>query len=213
MTNKKKLQGLYAITDSCLLSNTFASAIEQTLQGGSQIIQYRDKSSDTERRLEEAKTIRRLCDQHGALLIINDDLQLAIDANADGVHLGKDDPGIHLARERLGNEKIIGVSCYNQLQLAVDAEKAGADYVAFGAFFDSSIKPEAATAPVSIISEAKQRLAIPVCCIGGITADNAKQLIDAGADMLAVISEIFAPKNNDQNTQTASHALSRLFST
>jgi len=211
MTNKT-LRGLYAITDTKLLANNFAEAIEQTLLGGARIIQYRDKSTDTDRRLKEAQIIRKLCDKYDATFIINDDIKLAIDSQADGVHLGKDDHDIKQARQRLGNEKIIGTSCYNQLQLALEAEQAGADYVAFGAFFNSSIKPEAIAAPLSIISEAKLKITIPVCCIGGITAENAGQLTDAGADMIAVISAVFNSENNSQSIQQASHTLSRLFS-
>jgi len=208
----KTLNGLYAITDTSLLANNFAEAIEQTLLGGARIIQYRDKSTDTDRRLKEAQIIRKLCDKYDATFIINDDLKLAIDSQADGVHLGKDDHDIKQARQRLGNEKIIGTSCYNQLQLALEAEQAGADYVAFGAFFNSSIKPEALTAPISIIAEAKAQIQLPVCCIGGITAENAGQLIDAGTDMIAVISDVFNPKNEKQSIKQASLTLSQLFS-
>jgi len=209
---KKALRGLYAITDTKLLASNFTEAIEQTLLGGTRVIQYRDKSSDTDRRLKEAQILRGLCDQYDATFIINDDLKLAIESNADGVHLGKDDHDIKLARQQLGHDKIIGISCYNQLQLALEAEQAGADYVAFGAFFNSSIKPNALAAPLSIIGEAKTQIQIPVCCIGGITAENASQLVDAGADMIAVISEVFNPNNADQSIREASHRLSQLFS-
>jgi len=206
------LHGLYAITDTALLANNFAEAIEQALLGGTRIIQYRDKSTDTDRRLKEAQIIRQLCDEYGATFIINDDLKLAIESHADGVHLGKDDHDIKLARQQLGDNKIIGISCYNQLQLALEAEQADADYVAFGAFFNSSIKPDALTAPLSIIAEARAQIKIPLCCIGGITAENAGQLVDAGTDMIAVISEVFNPKNEDQSIRMASSQLSQLFS-
>ena len=206
------LHGLYAITDTALLANNFAEAIEQALLGGTRIIQYRDKSTDTDRRLKEAQIIRQLCDEYGATFIINDDLKLAIESHADGVHLGKDDHDIKLARQQLGDNKIIGISCYNQLQLALEAEQADADYVAFGAFFNSSIKPDARTAPLSIIAEARAQIKIPLCCIGGITAENAGQLVAAGTDMIAVISEVFNPKNEDQSIRMASSQLSQLFS-
>jgi len=209
---EKTLHGLYAITDTALLANNFAEAIEQALLGGTRIIQYRDKSTDTARRLKEAQIIRQLCDEFGATFIINDDLKLAIESHADGVHLGKDDHDIKLARQQLGNNKIIGISCYNQLQLALEAEQAGADYVAFGAFFNSSIKPDALAAPLSIIAEARAQIKIPICCIGGITAANAGQLVHAGTDMIAVISEVFNPKNKDQSIRMASSQLSQLFS-
>ncbi len=203
-----KLRGLYAITDATLMADNFELAIEQCLQGGTRIIQYRDKSENSEKRLKQAKAIRQLCNQYRALFIVNDDIELAIATNADGVHLGKDDLAMTTAREQLGHNKIIGITCYNQLQNAIDAEHAGADYVAFGAFFSSSIKPNATDATLSLIEQAKVQLTIPVCCIGGITADNAKPLIDKGADMLAVISDIFS----NQDIVTASQRLTKLFS-
>ena len=190
-----KLRGLYAITDATLMADNFELAIEQCLQGGTRIIQYRDKSEDSEKRLKQAKVIREFCNQYQALFIVNDDIELAIATDADGIHLGKDDLDIKAARKQLGTDKIIGITCYNQLQNAIEAEHAGADYVAFGAFFSSSIKPNATDAPLSLIKHAKDTLQIPICCIGGITADNAKLLIDEGADMLAIISDIFANKN------------------
>jgi len=202
-----RLSGLYAITDANLLTDNFTAAIEQALQGGCQIIQYRDKSTDQAHRLQQANIIRQLCDQYQCLFIVNDDIELAKACHADGVHIGKDDQQLATAREHLGDEKIIGVSCYNQIELALAAEQAGADYVAFGAFFSSSIKPDATNAPVALISQAKSRLQIPVCCIGGITANNASELIEAGTDMIAVISDIFASDDIKLSSQT----LNKLF--
>lgn len=202
-----KLHGLYAITDATLMADNFELAIEQCLQGGTCIIQYRDKSEDSEKRLKQAKSIRQLCNQYQALFIVNDDIELAIATYADGVHLGKDDLDLKTARKQLGTDKIIGITCYNQLQNAIEAEQAGADYVAFGAFFNSSVKPDAVNAPLSLIKQAKEQLQVPVCCIGGITANNAEQLIETGADMVAVISELFASENIKQS----SISLSSLF--
>ena len=207
-----RLHGLYAITDAGLMAHHFAAAVEQTLQGGSRIIQYRDKSKDSKKRLQQAQLMRRLCDQYQALFIVNDDIELARLAHADGVHIGKDDLNIIAARQHLGTEAIIGVSCYNRLELAVEAEHAGADYVAFGAFFSSSIKPDAIAAPLSLVHQARARLQIPVCCIGGINAGNAAPLIAAGSDMIAVISDIFKPENAQQDIKQASEQLSKLFS-
>lgn len=202
-----KLYGLYAITDAALMADNFELAIEQSLQGGTCIIQYRDKSEDSEKRLKQAKAIRQLCNQYQALFIVNDDIELAIATHADGVHLGKDDLDLKAARKQLGTDKIIGITCYNQLQNAIEAEQAGADYVAFGAFFNSSVKPDAVNAPLSLIKQAKEQLQIPVCCIGGITANNAKQLIETGADMIAIISELF----DSENIKQSSIRLSSLF--
>ncbi|MCW9013689.1 MAG: thiamine phosphate synthase [Gammaproteobacteria bacterium] len=187
----KQLHGLYAITSANLLiQENFIEIVEQTLSGGARIIQYRDKTSDTNKRFEQALQLKKLCDQHQALLIINDDIELAFEVNADGVHIGSNDESIDQARQKLGPEKIIGVSCYNKLELAQQAKIEGANYIAFGSFFPSPTKPEAATADLSLIHQAKT-LNIPICTIGGITHANAPQLVAAGADMLAVISDIF----------------------
>lgn len=189
---QSQLRGLYAITDEDLLTlNDFETVIEQVLLGGARIIQYRDKSGDTEKRYQQAAALKKLCRQHNALLIINDDVELTQQVDADGVHIGKNDSTLTVARERLGADKIIGVSCYNQLPLALEAEQQGADYVAFGSFYSSSIKPDAPRATLSLLQQAKQQLSVPVCCIGGIHPDNANELLAAGADMLAVISAVF----------------------
>ena len=190
--SENRLRGLYAITDEKLIpENHFRHTIERALQGGARILQYRDKSSDHKKRKRQGVLLRELCDQYHALLIINDDLELAGHVNADGIHLGKEDASISAARTSLGEHAIIGISCYNQIELAIEAENAGANYVAFGAFFASTIKPEARSAELDLLTEAKNRLNIPICAIGGITADNAKQVFDAGADMAAVIGGLF----------------------
>ena len=188
-----KLRGLYAITDEQLITEKdFSKTIELALQGGSRIIQYRDKSSDLKKRFKQASTLNSLCKQYQAICIINDDIELARTVNADGVHLGKGDTLISEARQRLGKNAIIGISCYNDINLAITAEKHSADYVAFGAMFSSATKPEAINANIEIISSAKQQLNIPVCAIGGITDKNILQLIQQGVDMTAVISSLFA---------------------
>ena len=190
-----ELSGLYAITDAGLIApEHFPAAISAALCGGAKIIQYRDKSSDREQRLQQATTIQSLCKQYGALLIINDDVELARDVDADGVHIGLDDQPIGEARAILGHERIIGVSCYNQLALAKQAVHDGADYIAFGSFFNSPTKPRAVSADVSLL-QAARRFEVPLCAIGGITLENASTLIDAGADMVAVISAVFGSKD------------------
>ena len=185
-------RGLYAITDSKLLSSEqLVEAVALAIQGGAQMIQYRNKGGNAEQRQWEASDINNMCRPLGVPLIINDDVEMAAQVFAAGVHLGKEDADIAAARAKLGPRAIIGVSCYNDIEQAIAAEKAGADYVAFGSFFPSRVKPDAVKAEVELIQEAKQKLTIPVVAIGGITADNGRQLIDAGADMLAVITEIF----------------------
>ena len=194
--HKEKLKGLYAITDDHLIPEEhFSQAVESALQGGAKIIQYRDKSSNQQKRLQQASTLNALCKQYQALCIINDDIELTKAVNADGVHLGKDDALITLARQQLGENAIIGISCYNDLNLAIAAEKNSADYVAFGAMFSSSTKPEAINADMALIPEAKQTLSIPVCAIGGITDSNIQQLIQQGVDMTAVINSLFSAGN------------------
>jgi len=203
--HKDQLKGLYAITDENLLSEQyFNQAVESALKGGAKIIQYRDKSSDQQKRLIQATALRLLCNRYEALCIINDDLELAKAIDADGVHLGKDDNSISQARETLGDDAIIGVSCYNDLTLAIDAEKNSADYVAFGAIFSSSTKPNATVAGLDIISQAKRQLSIPVCTIGGITKNNLQLVVQHGADMSAVISSLFSSSDILQSANSLS---------
>lgn len=184
-----RLRGLYVITDEKLIPESgFSATIEQVLRGGASIIQYRDKSADEVKRLHQSTFLREICSHYAATLIINDDVALAKAVAADGVHLGEDDVSIEQARATLGKDAIIGVSCYNQLQRALTAQAAGADYVAFGAIFSSPTKPAARSASCELIAEAKAQLEIPVCAIGGIDISNAARVVDAGADMTAVIS-------------------------
>lgn len=185
-------RGLYAITDAGLIpGERLTATVEQALLGGARLIQYRDKSADVARRRAQAQALNNLCQHYGAPLIINDDVELAAEVGAAGVHIGKDDPAFATARARLGRKAIIGVSCYNQLDLALDAERAGADHVAFGAFFPSPTKPTEIRASIELLREARAALHIPIIAIGGITPENAPILLQAGADALAVISGIF----------------------
>lgn len=193
---KDRLKGLYAITDERLIAEEhFSEAIEAALQGGASIIQYRDKSADQQKRLQQAQMLRALCTRYDATCIINDDIELAKVVNADGIHLGQDDMEIAHARQSLGDKAIIGISCYNDIELALTAEKNSADYVAFGTMFSSPTKPDAVTAGPDIISQAKKQLSIPVCAIGGITEENIYQLVQHRADMAAVISCLFAAED------------------
>ncbi len=196
MTDPRKdhrLRGLYAITDARISDpERLARDVRQALLGGARIIQYRDKSADRSRRLQSAQGLRKLTRRHGALLIINDDVILAAQSKADGVHIGRHDTGLADARARLGPQAIIGTSCYNQFELARRAAEAGADYIAFGRFFSSRTKPDAVPAGIELLRRAKRELDIPTVAIGGITATNAAPLVSAGADMLAVIDGLFA---------------------
>lgn len=207
--NKHALRGLYAITNETLMpEENFSHKAELALLGGARLIQYRDKTNDHEKRLSQANTLKKLCHQYNCALIINDDIELVKQVRAHGVHLGKDDVSIKDARQQLGPDAIIGVSCYDQLELALQAENTGADYVAFGAFFASPTKPQAAPASLELLKTASQQLHTPICGIGGITLENADTLIKHGADMTAVISDLFA---SEDIRARASH-IARLFS-
>ncbi len=189
----RQLRGLYAITDQTSgEGGKLHAQVEAAILGGARIIQYRDKSSDQAKRLLEATTLLTLCQTHNIPLIINDDLALARQIDADGVHLGRGDIDLRQARHELGSAAIIGISCYNSLQQARDAESAGADYVAFGRFFAYATKPHAVKANIDLLLQAKRQLTVPVVAIGGITPENGLQLVQAGADMLAVIQGVFA---------------------
>lgn len=194
--------------DAALLGrDRLATAVQQALDGGAVVIQYRDKSSDRARRLEEARALAALCQPHGARFIVNDDVELTKAVDADGVHLGRDDPAIEAARADLGAKALIGVSCYNELARALDAEKRGADYVAFGSFFPSPTKPHAVRATLDLLKEARARLRVPIVAIGGITPENGASLITAGADLLAVIDGVFG----QSDIRAAAERYARLF--
>jgi len=185
------IKGLYAVTPDVADTALLLAKVEPVLAAGARLLQYRNKSADAARRGEQARALRAVCRRHAATLIINDDVTLARAIDADGVHVGADDPALAIAREQLGSQKIIGVSCYDDLQRARAAATQGADYVAFGSFFASAVKPGAVRAPLSVLPAARA-LGVPVVAIGGITLDNAGGLIAAGADAVAVISALFA---------------------
>ena len=199
---------MYGITAAKLLEDDHGlyQSVEQALQGGMRILQYRDKSNDAARRLEQASSLAGLCRQHDALFIINDDVELAQKVSADGVHLGKDDDAIASARNMLGANALIGCSCYNRLDLAIKSQQLGADYVAFGRFFASRTKPQAVEAGIDILQRARESLDIPICAIGGITLPNAGSLVEAGADMVAVIEDLFSAEDIGQRA-AGYHAL------
>ncbi|WP_228291426.1 thiamine phosphate synthase [Thiothrix litoralis] len=184
------MKGLYVITDGST-GDTLLRKVEQALRGGAALVQYRDKTADAIRREREAAALRSLCHEHNALFLINDDVALAKTVQADGVHVGRDDSALSAARGYLGKSAIIGVSCYNRLELALEAAVQGADYLAFGSFFPSPTKPDAPRATLELLQQARQQLTLPICTIGGITLDNAPSLLANGADMLAVITDVF----------------------
>ena len=206
--NKPSCRGLYAITDAALIADDrLIDAVELAILGGARLIQYRDKSAAATRRLAQAQALNALCRRYAIPLIINDDVELAFQVGAAGVHLGQDDPAFTTARARLGEHALIGVSCYDRLDLAVAAERAGADQVAFGAVFPSPTKPDEVRAPLNLLREARAVLNLPIVAIGGITPDNAPALLEAGVDALAVISGVFG----QPDIQAAARRYSALF--
>jgi thiamine-phosphate pyrophosphorylase len=188
---KGRISGLYAVTPDNADTPALLVGVEAALAGGARLLQYRNKVASAALRLMQGRALLALCRQYQIPLIINDYLDLALALDADGLHLGSDDGSLTEARRRLGDGKILGASCYRRLESALDAQEAGVDYVAFGGFFPSTVKPGAVRAPLSLLTEAKQRLTVPVMAIGGVTLDNAPQLIAAGADGVAVISALF----------------------
>ena len=188
----KKLQGLDVITDvTSDLNIDVISKTTEVLEAGANIIQYRDKVNSIEEKMIIAQKLRELTAEYNSLLIVNDHIEVAIMCNADGVHLGKNDAAIQQARELLGKDKIIGVSCYANFENAEPAIRDSADYIAFGSFFPSPTKPNAPKANVELLKRAKKEFSTPICAIGGITTKNAHHVINAGADMIAVVSSIY----------------------
>jgi thiamine-phosphate pyrophosphorylase len=187
----RRIAGLYAVTPDTADTEGLAARVAAALAGGASAVQYRNKTADPVLRRAQAAALARVHALRGGLLIINDDAQLAAEVGADGVHLGEDDASILTAREIVGPDRLVGASCYDDLEHARAAVVAGADYVAFGSFFPSSVKPGARRAPIELL-EAARGLGVPVVAIGGITAENAGALVEAGADAVAVISAVFA---------------------
>ncbi len=205
---KPAIAGLYAIADTSYLGAAdFVPAVTAALAGGARVIQYRNKQMDDATRREIAHAINRLCLAVNVPLLINDDMALAAEIGAAGVHIGRDDADIAAARALLGPEALIGVSCYNEIARATEAEEAGADYVAFGRFFPSRTKPRAVGAGIELLHAAHAVLEVPIVAIGGITPENGGALIEAGADALAVIEGVFA----QPDIQAAAERYARLF--
>jgi thiamine-phosphate pyrophosphorylase len=206
--SKEQISGLYAITPDESNTAELLRKVRLALRGGARVLQYRNKTAKAELKLHQAQTLRDLCSEFNVTYLVNDDAQLALQVQADGVHLGGDDGSISKARSILGEKKIIGMSCYNDVLLAHEADRQGADYVAFGTFFLSNTKPGAKKAEIKLLSEARAELDLPIVVIGGITQVNGATLINAGADSLAVISALW----NAPNIQSSAQEFSTLFS-
>lgn len=194
---------LYAITDSKLMpGEKLFTGVDAALKGSCKRIQYRDKSNNAKKRLIDATKLLVLCDYHGATFIINDDVQLALQIHAHGVHLGQLDGDVKAARNLLGADAEIGVTCHDSLDLAEKAIADGANYIAFGRFFSSNTKPDASHAPLSLLSEARKKFPnTMIVAIGGITVENSRSVLAAGADTIAVCHSLFAAEDIEAQTK------------
>jgi thiamine-phosphate pyrophosphorylase len=205
----QRIRGLYAVTPDLGDTPELAARVAAAIDGGASAIQYRNKIADGSTRRIQAGALARVQAAHGALLIVNDDAELAAAIGADGVHIGESDASIGAAREIVGPDRLVGVSCYNDFARAEAAVAAGADYVAFGSFFASSVKPDARKAGIELLGRSRG-LGVPVVAIGGIDATNAGELARAGADAVAVISAVFG-QPAIEDVEAAAQAIARLF--
>ncbi len=187
----RRVRGLYAVTPDLADTPRLRAMVAAALDGGANVVQYRNKTANPAVQRTQARALAELCRERGALFIVNDDAHLAADVDADGVHVGEHDGAIAAARECVGPQRLVGVSCYDDPGLARAAASAGADYIAFGSFFASRVKPEARRAGLDLLRGARA-LGVPIVAIGGITRENAAVLRDAGADAVAVVSDVFA---------------------
>ena len=201
------IKGLYAITPDMADTDLLLKKVESALQGGIDILQYRNKAANHKLQTQQARAILPLCRQYNVPLIINDSVKLCLTLDADGVHLGAEDGNLAEVRKRIGRDKVLGASCYNRFDLALSAQQAGASYVAFGACFTSRTKPNAPVASLDLFKRAKVELNIPAVAIGGITLQNAALVIQAGANAVAVINAIF----NTDDVKLSSQQFSLLF--
>jgi thiamine-phosphate pyrophosphorylase len=199
---------LYAITDTKLIPrDRFVETVAAAVRGGATMVQLREKDTPRAEFIRLARSLLPVTRRYGALLIINDHPSIAKEIGADGVHVGREDPPVAEARALLGPEAIIGASCYGEVTRAMAAEREGADYVAFGTPFPSPTKPKRTDISLGIFQEVKRQVNVPVFAIGGITVANARQVIDAGADGIAVVSGVFAASD----IEAAARALAQLF--
>jgi thiamine-phosphate pyrophosphorylase len=190
MSSTRPIRGLYAVTPDLADTATLIARTEQALKGGARLLQYRNKVADAALKLEQAAELLSLCRRYDCLFIVNDSVEVAMTIGAPGVHLGREDGDLAQARKQLGPDIVLGASCYGQIQIAEQARDAGVDYVAFGAAYASPTKPGNKRAPLELYREAR-RIGLPVVAIGGITLDNARPLVDAGVDALAVITALY----------------------
>ena len=196
------IKGLYAITPDLADLNILIHKTQLAVEGGAFMVQYRSKIQDRDVKMQQCAAILRLCREYQIPCIVNDDVEMCRILEADGVHLGEKDDNIAEVRHILGEDAIIGSSCYNQTERARQAQKEGASYVAFGAMFPTSTKPSAPKATLALLREAKREIQIPIVAIGGITVNNAQDVIETGIDAIAVINSLFEAKTIKETAET-----------
>lgn len=201
------LTGLYLVTPDWDDTEKLVAVSELALQGGASVLQYRHKTADTLLRKKQATALLNLCRRYQRPFIINDHVELCIELGADGIHVGGMDASVEKVRAAVGPDKIVGASCYGDLQLAHRAHQQGANYVAFGGFYPSRIKKYPVTTPHDIVTKSKLEIPLPTVVIGGMTLKNCLPLITAGADMVAVISSVYFA----DNPKVAAQELNTLF--
>lgn len=206
MNPSETVRGLYVITDPGLCGQRLQEKVAAAIEGGAQLVQYRNKDADRVQQAAEIHDLMKVCAGR-VPLIVNDDADLALETGADGVHVGQDCADLAGLRTRLGAERLLGVTCHASVELAQRAQDDGADYVAFGAFFPSPTKPHAPSAPLALLAQAREVLQLPIVAIGGINADNAQLLRRHGADCIAVISGVFGA----QDSRVAAQQISAVF--
>jgi len=202
------LRGLYIVTPDWDDTGKLADATEQAIMGGAALVQYRHKTAGPDLRKEQASTLLQVCRRHNTPFIINDDVDLCIELDADGIHVGGTDASVAEVRAQVGKDRIVGASCYGTLQLARHAQAAGATYVAFGGFYPSRVKKYDFTTAPEIVAQSRQEIALPVVVIGGMTQENCLPLIAQGCDMVAAISSVYMA---EQDARTAARRFADLF--
>ncbi|MGI9533314.1 MAG: thiamine phosphate synthase [Thermodesulfobacteriota bacterium] len=208
---KATLSGLYIITDKKLIErDNFLNTVEFALKGGANIVQLREKDTSAEEILLLGKRLLSITKKYYVPLIINDYPEVAHEIGADGVHLGENDPDVKTARKIIGNDKIIGVSCYNRIDRGEKAVRDGADYIVFGTPYYTPTKPDREPTSLDTLLEAIDRFRdIPIFAIGGINENNAGTIIEAGVDGIAVITGIFGSEDPEKSARTLSSLFTR----
>jgi thiamine-phosphate pyrophosphorylase len=203
------MRGVYLVTPDWDDTQQLLEITESALRGGAALVQYRHKTADPSLRREQAECLLALCRTYRRPFIINDHVDLCLALDADGIHVGGTDESVAQVRAAVGPEKIVGASCYGSLQLAQDAYRDGASYVAFGGFYPSRVKKYPVSTALDIVAQGKKNVPLPLVVIGGMTRDNAAPLVAQGADMVAVISSIYLAGN----PETAAREFAALFDT